>query len=81
MLENIASAYASEHRAELEGSAERFTQVLQTSELEKYSAAGNLVSTGVNDEEFKLLAYNLSMRFDRERGGTSRAPKFPMSSI
>lgn len=81
MLENIASTYASEHHAELKGSAEYFAQVLKASELEKYGAAGNLVSTGVNDEKFKLLAYNLGMRFDREQGGTSRAPKFPMPSI
>jgi len=81
LLENIAQAYAGEHRAELDGSAERFTQVLQASELEKYSAAGDLADAGVNDEEFKLLAYNLGLRFDRERGGTNRAPKFPMPSI
>jgi uncharacterized protein YyaL (SSP411 family) len=81
LLENIAQAYASEHRTELEGSAERFAQVLQTSELEKYGAAGDSATAGVTDEEFKLLAYNLGLRFDRERGGTNRAPKFPMPSI
>jgi uncharacterized protein YyaL (SSP411 family) len=81
LLENVATAYAGEHRAELEGSAERFAQVLQTSELEKYGAADKAASAGVNDEEFKLLAYNLGLQFDRERGGTSRAPKFPMPSI
>jgi len=81
LLENIAQAYAGEHRAELEGSAERFAQVLQTSELEKYGAASDGPNVSVNDEEFKLLAYNLSQRFDRERGGTNRAPKFPMPSI
>ncbi|RZK16310.1 MAG: thioredoxin domain-containing protein, partial [Hymenobacter sp.] len=81
LLENIAQAYAGEHRAELEGSAERFAQVLQTSELEKYGAAGDTDSASVNDEEFKLLVYNLGLRFDRERGGTNRAPKFPMPSI
>ncbi|MGI4862546.1 MAG: thioredoxin domain-containing protein [Janthinobacterium lividum] len=81
LLENIAQAYAGEHRAELEGSAERFAQALQTSELEKYSAAGDGPSASVSDEEFKLLAYNLSQRFDRERGGTNRAPKFPMPSL
>jgi uncharacterized protein YyaL (SSP411 family) len=55
--------------------------VLQASELEKYGAAGAAAGTGVSDEEFKLLAYNLAQRFDRERGGTNRAPKFPMPSI
>ena len=81
LLENIAQAYAGEHRAELEGSAERFAQALQTSELEKYGAADAAPGAGVGDEEFKLLAYNLGQRFDRERGGTNRAPKFPMPSI
>ncbi len=81
LLENVAQAYASEHRAELDGSAERFAQVLQASELEKYGAAGNAANAGVRDEEFKLLAYNLAQRFDRTRGGTNRAPKFPMPSI
>jgi uncharacterized protein YyaL (SSP411 family) len=81
LLENIAQAYAGEHRAELDGSAERFAQVIQTSELEKYGATGDSPSASVNDEDFKLLAYNLGLRFDRERGGTNRAPKFPMPSI
>ncbi|GAB3636916.1 thioredoxin domain-containing protein [Hymenobacter arcticus] len=81
LLENIAQAYAGEHRAELDGSAERFAQVLQTSELEKYGALNEPVGPSVNDEEFKLLAYNIAQRYDRERGGTNRAPKFPMPSI
>ena len=81
LLENVAQAYAGEHRAELEGSAERFAQVLQASELAKYTAAGEPASAGVSEEEFQLLAYNLAQTFDRERGGTNRAPKFPMPSI
>jgi uncharacterized protein YyaL (SSP411 family) len=81
LLENIAQAYAGEHRAELDGSAERFAQVLQTSELAKYGATDADPNAGVSDEDFKLLAYNLGQRFDRERGGTNRAPKFAMPSI
>ena len=81
LLENVAQAYAGEHRAELDGSAERFAHVLQASELQKYGAAGELATTGVSDEEFKLLVYNLGLRFDHERGGTNQAPKFPMPSI
>jgi uncharacterized protein YyaL (SSP411 family) len=81
LLESVAQAYAGEHRAELDGSAERFAQVLQASELAKYGAAGNAAGVGVSDEEFKLLAYNLAQRFDRARGGTAQAPKFPMPSI
>jgi uncharacterized protein YyaL (SSP411 family) len=81
LLENIAQAYAGEHRAELEGSAERFTQALQGSALAKYSGANDAPAIGVSDDEFRLLAYNLMQRFDRERGGTSHAPKFPMPGI
>lgn len=81
LLENVAQAYAGEHRTELDGSAERFAQVLQASALEKYGAAGNAPGAGVSDEEFRLLAYNLAQRFDRAHGGTDRAPKFPMPSI
>ncbi|MBF9220042.1 thioredoxin domain-containing protein [Hymenobacter ruricola] len=36
---------------------------------------------GVSEDEFKLLVYNLGVKFDRERGGLNRAPKFPMPSI
>ncbi|WP_151085760.1 thioredoxin domain-containing protein [Hymenobacter baengnokdamensis] len=80
LLENIAQAYAGAHRAELDSSAERFAQVLQTSELEKY-AIGDAPARAVSEEEFKLLVYNLGLRFDSERGGTNRAPKFPMPGI
>ncbi|SFQ73299.1 thioredoxin domain-containing protein [Hymenobacter arizonensis] len=36
LLKNIGEAYAGEHRAELEQSAERFMEVIGTSELQKY---------------------------------------------
>jgi uncharacterized protein YyaL (SSP411 family) len=38
LLTNIGEAYAGEHRAELEQSAERFMEVIGTSELSKYGA-------------------------------------------
>jgi uncharacterized protein YyaL (SSP411 family) len=38
LLTNIGEAYAGEHRAELEQSAERFMEVIGTSELAKYGA-------------------------------------------
>lgn len=100
LLENIGQAYASERRSELEQSAERFMEVISTSELKKYRAQNRSAtqdadlaalraigevpeteSAGVSEEEFKLLMYNLSTNFDRERGGMNRAPKFPMPSI
>ena len=100
LLENIGQAYAGEHRAELEQSAERFMEAIGKSELAKYGAANRNAAqeadysalaaigvapetgpAGVSAEEFKLLVYNLSTNFDRERGGMNRAPKFPMPSI
>ena len=100
LLTNIGQAYAGEHRTELEQSAERFMEVIGTSELTKYGAQNHNATqeadyaaleaigvapdtglAGVSEEEFKLLVYNLSTSFDRERGGTNRAPKFPMPSI
>ncbi len=94
MLENIGQAYAGDHRSELEQSAERFMEVIGTSELKKYGVLNQNINpaitdltapetgpAGVSEEEFKLLVYNLSVSFDRERGGTNRAPKFPMPSI
>jgi uncharacterized protein YyaL (SSP411 family) len=81
VLESIAQAYAGEHRTELNNSAERFAQAIQASELEKIGAITDVGNTSVKEEEFKLLVYNLGLRFDRERGGTNRAPKFPMPSI
>ncbi len=100
LLENIGQAYAGEHRAELEQSAERFMESIGTSELAKYGTANRNAAqeadysalaaigvapetgpAGVSEEEFKLLVYNLSTKFDREHGGMNRAPKFPMPSI
>jgi uncharacterized protein YyaL (SSP411 family) len=81
LLESVAQTYTGEHRAELEGSAERFAQVLQASVLAKYTAAGKPAGAGVSDQEFQLLASNLVQTFDLERGGTSGAPKFPMPAI
>ncbi|TGE10397.1 thioredoxin domain-containing protein [Hymenobacter fodinae] len=79
LLESIGTGYAGEYRDELTASAEQFTRAIQASELDKYRTP--TTSTGVSDEEFKQLIYNLATRFNREKGGTSRAPKFPMPSI
>ena len=48
LLQSIAQAYAGEHRAELEASAERFAAAIGTSELAKYGpAAGGASAAGV----------------------------------
>lgn len=79
LLQQVSNAYASEHRLELDRSAEDFARVLRASDLEKYgvqTAAG-----AVNRQKLQLLLANLEKRFDRKLGGTSRAPKFPMPTI
>lgn len=75
LLQNIAKAYA-ENRAELDQSAEQFAQHLNTSDLHKYG--GQPASSEFIDQDFRLLYYNFSLRFEKERGGMGPAPKFPM---
>ncbi|WP_139920059.1 thioredoxin domain-containing protein [Hymenobacter sp. DG01] len=79
LLASIGRGYAGEYRSELQASAEQFVQVLRRGELDKYRPAE--AADGLSDEEFKLLVYNLASKFDREKGGLNRAPKFPMPSI
>ncbi|HEX8328490.1 MAG TPA: thioredoxin domain-containing protein [Hymenobacter sp.] len=95
LLKNIGEAYAGEHRAELDQSAERFMEVIAASELGKHrgsqeaqpSPAGALAGlqsgnpAGVSEEEFQVLVRNLTEQFDRELGGMNREPKFPMPSV
>ncbi|GAA3999327.1 thioredoxin domain-containing protein [Hymenobacter fastidiosus] len=79
LLESIGQAYQNDSRQELDQSAEQFARALRTSDLEKYSLHPS--EAAVSAEQFKLLVANLSVKFDQEKGGTSRAPKFPMPSI
>lgn len=75
LLQNIAKAYT-ESRAELDQSAEQFAQHLNTSDLQKYGI--QQANAEFTDQDFRLLYYNLSLRFEKERGGMGQAPKFPM---
>ncbi|QIL75647.1 thioredoxin domain-containing protein [Hymenobacter sp. HDW8] len=79
LLTSIGQAYQGEHRAELDESAEQFANILQVSDLAKYSLRPT--AAAVSDEQFELLVDNLGGKFDREWGGMNRAPKFPMPSI
>ncbi|QMU27193.1 thioredoxin domain-containing protein [Adhaeribacter radiodurans] len=75
LLQNIAKAYA-ENQEELDQSAEQFAQHLNISDLQKYGI--QQVNSEFTDQDFRLLYHNFSLRFEKERGGTSQAPKFPM---
>ncbi len=77
LLQNISEAYE-KNRAELDSSAAQFTQHLNRSELAKYGL--NQSNYHVRPEDFRLIGYNLSTRFDKQKGGLGQAPKFPMPS-
>jgi len=75
MLQNVAKAYR-ENREELDQSAEQFAAHLNTSDLKKYGIQQK--NSEFTDSDFRLLYHNLSLRFEKERGGMGQAPKFPM---
>ena len=75
LLTSIGTGYAGEHRAELEASAEQFAQVLQISELEKFRVTAS--AEGLSDAQFAELTENLAAKFDSQKGGFDRFPKFP----
>jgi uncharacterized protein len=75
VLANIAQAYR-DHRAELDHSAEQFTQHLNTSDLHKFGLLQP--EPDFTQDDFHQLFHHFSLRFDRSRGGLGQAPKFPM---
>jgi len=75
VLTNIAAAYQN-NREELDHSAEQFAEHLNASELQRFGLEKS--ETDFTPKDFLLLYYNLSLRFDKERGGLGQAPKFPM---
>ncbi len=79
LVTNIGTGYVGAHRAELDASAEQFAQVLQISELEKFRVPES--AEGLSETRFAELTNNLAARFDREKGGLDRFPKFPMPVI
>ncbi|TXK50740.1 thioredoxin domain-containing protein [Pontibacter qinzhouensis] len=77
LLQNVADAYK-KSRQELDKSAEQFASHLNASELAKYGLQES--NFHVREEDFRLMGYNLSTRFDKKLGGLGQAPKFPMPS-
>ncbi|WP_317128463.1 thioredoxin domain-containing protein [Hymenobacter radiodurans] len=57
LLTSIGQAYQGEHRAELDESAEQFANILQASDLAKYSLRPT--AAAVSNEQFELLVDNL----------------------
>ncbi|MER2995975.1 thioredoxin domain-containing protein [Pontibacter populi] len=77
LLKDIANAYK-QNRQELDETAEQFAEHLNISDLQKYGLKQN--GHQASEEELHQLYRNLSKRFDKEKGGLSPAPKFPMPS-
>ncbi|MCJ8165296.1 thioredoxin domain-containing protein [Pontibacter sp. E15-1] len=75
LLQNVAEAFT-KNRQELDKSAEQFAAHLNQSELEKHGLSER--NFHVREDDFRLMGYNLSTRFDKKLGGLGQAPKFPM---
>lgn len=78
ILLNIADAYH-KHKAELAESAEQFTESIALSEIQKFRLSGNESTFTV--DELKSMFGRIAAKFDKVKGGTGKAPKFPMPSI
>ena len=75
LLMNINTAYKKE-REKVEDSANQFIQTISLSETVKYGMTGQ-------ESEFDMIILDeafqkFSTRFDLEKGGVQKAPKFPM---
>ncbi|WP_400193862.1 thioredoxin domain-containing protein [Hymenobacter sp. B81] len=79
LLQQVANAYQSANRPALDQSAEDFARVLRATELEKYGVQP--ATAGLRRPELRKLLGRLEKSFDRARGGTGGAPKFPMPAI
>lgn len=78
LLERIYEAFVSD-REKLEESAEGFNVTLNRSEFEKYSLGNEAIV--LKQTHYQQMLSHLAPSFDLEKGGTNRAPKFPMPSV
>ena len=77
LLQNIEKAWK-ENRKALEDSSEKFAQALTASDADRFG----LQQHELNITKLKLehLFNSFAKKFDRQRGGLDKAPKFPMPS-
>ena len=78
LLERIQEAYIQD-REKLEESAEGFAVTLNRSEAEKYGLGSP--TTSLSETHYRHMAAHLARSFDTQKGGTNRAPKFPMPCV
>jgi uncharacterized protein len=67
-----------ENRPQLEESAQQFTKALNADELKKYGLSLEPVGGTLDGAALNQAFFQFQQGFDRARGGTDRAPKFPM---
>lgn len=78
LLNQISNAYK-DQRAELEKSAEAFTESINNSELAKYGL--HETSREFTGQDLADIYLRLENKFDKKLGGTDKSPKFPMPAI
>jgi len=78
LLQSVQNAFT-EHRDQLEESAEGFARHLNMSVTEQYYLKDDAPS--FNREAVEAMFQKLQRSFDTEKGGPRKAPKFPMPSI
>jgi uncharacterized protein YyaL (SSP411 family) len=78
ILRGVNKAFT-ETRADLEESANGFTNSLQQSEVQKYGL--QVQKSPFSKEKYISFFTKLAEKFDREFGGMDKAPKFPMPCI
>ena len=78
ILTNIAEAYKKQ-KSELINSAESFAEHLNISDIKKYNLQTE--KGDYNKQDLDNIFLRFEANFDNKRGGTDRAPKFPMPSI
>ncbi|GAA4414531.1 thioredoxin domain-containing protein [Nibrella viscosa] len=78
LLTSVRAAF-NEHRDQLAESAEGFAGHLNASDIQLYNLTRS--DTLFTPETLEQLYRKLALKFDTEKGGMNRAPKFPMPSI
>lgn len=78
VLTQIAEAY-DKHRGKLQESATQFRAELNKNESKRYGLSETESSFSV--EKLEEMFKKLSDKFDTEKGGMNRSPKFPMPSV
>jgi uncharacterized protein YyaL (SSP411 family) len=78
LLLNIAEAYK-KHKAELAESAEKFAESIAISEIQKFRLSGN--DSDFSPDDLRSMFSRITPKFDKAKGGTLKAPKFPMPGM